>query len=339
MLRVPPFRGDQVAAGVVVLTALVLLLQVRMGWPPGGELAVAAAATAGVGLLVAGCPREPRPYVSAIVVSALVLLAVALLRLGDVFGADARLGGLGGLTWKLVLLGLAGAALARTYDAAAATLVAALALAFVPLTFFGWLAEPSAGVQRLLLLLMAIGLALAAVSRRDRRPAHAAQLANAGGLALAAIAAGPLVQQVALAVVRAGGSSRADAQAFVCGFGNSAILQELGRTGCAHSIGRIAWGWGIPLLIGGFGLLAYGAVDRQRGPVLVGLLVLAGFVAAASGFGRESLLGWPIVLAATSAFMLVVGLRPTTPAPPEPALGDEPPPVLPFSGPRRTDRR
>jgi hypothetical protein len=339
MLRVPPFRGDQVAAGVVVLTVLVLLLQVRMGWPDGGAFALAAVATAGVGVLVAGCPREPRPYVSAIVVSALVLLAVTLLRLGDLLGAGGVLGGAGGMTWKLTVLGLAGAGLARAYDAAAATLVAALALAFVPLAFVGWLADPSAGVQRLLLLLMAVGLALAAVTRRDRRPEHAAQLANAGGLALAAIAVGPLVQQVALVLGRAGGASRADAQAFVCGFGNSAAVQELGRVGCGSSLGRIAWGWGLPLLVGGFGLLAYGAVDRQRGPVLVGLLVLAGFVASASGVGRGSLLGWPIVLAVAAAFMLVVGLRPTTPAPPEPALGDEPPPVLPLSGPRRTDPR
>ena len=51
------------------LAPLVVLLQVRMGWPAGGQLALAAGATAGVGVLLAGCPREPRPYVSAIVVA------------------------------------------------------------------------------------------------------------------------------------------------------------------------------------------------------------------------------------------------------------------------------
>jgi hypothetical protein len=113
VLRVPPFRGDQVAAGVVVLTALVVLLQVRMGWGEGGHLAAALAALAGVGVLVAGCPREPRPYVSAIVTSGLILLAMVLGRLGEVLGGEGLVGGAGALTWKLVVLGLVGAVLAR----------------------------------------------------------------------------------------------------------------------------------------------------------------------------------------------------------------------------------
>ena len=75
------------------------------------------------------------------------------------------------------------------------------------------------------------------------------------------------------------------------------------------------------MVLGGFGLLAYGAVDRQRGPVLVGLLVLATWVASAST-GDDSLLGWPVVLAAAALFMLVIGLRPTTPAPPDPLEDD-----------------
>lgn len=318
MLSVPPFRGDQVAAGVVVFGVLVVLLQVRMGWPAGGQLALAAGATAGVGFLLAGCPREPRPYVSAIVVTTLLLLALSLGRLGEVLGAGGLLGGAGGLTWKLTVLGAVGAVLAKAYDTAVATLVAALALAFVPLAFFSWVADPSGGVERLLLLATSFGLALAAVTRRDRRPTHAAQLANAGGLALAAITTGPL------------------AYALLVGPGGSGAL---GPGELFASSRALAWGWEVPLLIGGFGLLAYGAVDRQRGPVLVGLLVLAGFVASASGFGRQTLLGWPIVLALAAGFMLIVGLRPTTPAPPEPEASEEPPPALPLSGPRRTDPR
>lgn len=349
MLRVPPFRGDQVAAGVVVLGVLILLLQLRMFfWPEGGQLALAAGATAGVGLVLAGCPREPRPYVSAIVVTTLVLLAVSLGRLGQVLGSDGAFGGTGGLAWKLAVLGLAGAVLAHVFDAAAATLVAALALAFLPLTFFAWVTEPSAGVQRLLLLAMSLGLAMAAVSRRDRRAGHAAQLANAAGVALAAIAAGPLVQQLFNAMLLFGGSGAffgegprdVALRGFVCGFGDLKVLDALGGASCSLSFSDIAWGWAVPLLIGGFGLLAYGAVDRQRGPVLVGLLVLAGFVASSStGDGDATLLGWPIVLVLAAGFMLVVGLRPTTPAPPEPLAPEDPGPPLPLSGPRRTDPR
>ena len=308
MVRVPPFRGDQVAAGVVVLTALVVLLQVRMGWSAGAQLALALIATAGIGVLVAGCPREPRPFVSAIVTSGLIALLLTLGRLGEVLGGDGLVGGPGALTWKLVVLGLVAAALARTYDAAAATLVAALALAFVPLTFFSWVVDPSPGVQRLRLLVMAVGLALATTARRDRRPTHAAQLANAGGVALAAIGIGSLVAGIFAAVLQVG-SPAGGAFAFVLDGGDG-----------------VGWGWEVPMVLGGFGLLAYGAVDRQRGPVLVGLLVLASWVASAAGDGGGSLLGWPVVLAVAALFMLAVGLRPTTPAPPEPLEpSDEPP--------------
>ncbi len=312
MARVRPFRGDQVAAGVVVLTALLLLLQVRMDWEAGGHLTLVLAALAGVGVLVAGCPREPRPYVSAIVTSGLILLALVLGRAGQVLGVEGLVGGAGTLTWKLMALGLTAAALARVYDAAAATLVAGLSLAFTPLTFFSWVIDPSPGVQRLLLLLVALGLALAATSRRDRRPAHAAQLANAGGLALAAIALGPLVDSLGVAITNIGAPP---------GGGLIGPVNE-----------GVGWGWELPMLVGGFGLLVYGAVDRQRGPVLVGLLVLVSWVASAAGDGHGSLAGWPLVLAAAAAFMLVVGLRPTTPAPPEPRdASDEPPaPPLPL---------
>lgn len=310
MLRVPPFRGDQVAAGVVVLAALVVLLQVRMQWSAGGQLAFAVVALAGVGLVVAGCPREPRPYVSAIVTAGLIVLALALGRLGQVLGVEGLVGGAGPLTWKLVVLGLTAAILARVYDAAAATLVAGLSLAFAPLAFFSWAMSPSGGVQRLLLLVMALGLAVATVMRRDRRPAHAAQAANAGGIALAAIALGPLAASF-FAVVAQIGAPAGDA------------FSARGGEG-------IGWGWELPMLIGGFGLLAYGAVDRQRGPVLVGLVVLTSWAASAGGGGDGSLLGWPLVLAFAAGFMLIVGLRPTTPAPPDPLGEDPPPPPLPL---------
>jgi len=311
MLRVPPFRGDQVAAGVVVATVLVVLAQVRMSWDAGGHLVAALAALIGVGVLVAGCPREPRPYVSAIITSGLILLALALGRLGQVLGAEGIVGGAGPLTWKLTVLGLIAAMLARAYDAAAATLVAGLALAFVPLTLLLWVADPSPGVQRLLLLVVALGLALAAVSRRDRRPTHAAQLANAGGIALAVIALGPLLNSFVVGVTQIGTPP--------------GVGSFIGPAG-----GGIGWGWELPMLIGGFGLLAYGAIDRQRGPVLVGMLVIASWVASAAGDGRGSLLGWPLVLAIAAAFMLVVGLRPTTPAPPEPLEGSDEPSAPPL---------
>ena len=283
MLRVPPFRGDQVAAGVVVLTALVALLQLRMAWGDGGQLAAAAGATVFCGLLVAGLPAEPRPYASAILLCTLGLAAVALGRLAQVLGAE-RLAA-GTVAGVAAALGVLAAGLARRHDTANATLVVGLAVAVVPVSFFTWAVGAGAAVQRLMLLLSAVALALGTVALRDRHPTHAAQLANAGGLALVGIVAAPL-------------------------------LDRLGPAGG----GEAGWGWELPVLVGGFGVLAYGAVDRQRGPVLVGLLCVAGFCASAADAG--GLLGWPLVLALAAGFMLAVGLRPTTPAPPEPEPGE-----------------
>jgi hypothetical protein len=45
---------------------------------------------------------------------------------------------------------------------------------------------------------------------------------------------------------------------------------------------------------------------------------------------RGDLLGWPLVLLAGAAALLVVGLRPTTPAPPPPDADAPPAPSLPL---------
>jgi hypothetical protein len=193
----------------------------------------------------------------------------------------------GTVTWIAAALGVLAAVLARRHDTATATLVVGLAAVVVPVGLLTWAVGAGAGVQRLMLLLSAVALALATVALRDRRPTHAAQLAGAGGLALVGIVAAPLLDRLGVA---------------------------------ADGTGGAGWGWELPVLAGGFGLLAYGAVDRQRGPVLVGLLCVAGFCVSAGGSG--SVLGWPLVLALAAGFMLAVGLRPTTPAPPEPGPGE-----------------
>jgi hypothetical protein len=67
----------------------------------------------------------------------------------------------------------------------------------------------------------------------------------------------------------------------------------------------------------GFGLIAYGAVDRERGPVWLGVAVLAAFVLLASW---GNLLWWPLILLVIGVAAIVAGLRPTTAAPPAPDL-------------------
>ena len=295
MLRVPPFRGDVVASGVVTLGVLVVLLQLRMGWADGVHLGVAAAATGGVAVLLGGCPREPRPYVSAMVVVALVLLGITLARLAEVLGADG-IASDGALLWTAAVFGVAAAALAHRHRTAVGTLGAALAFVACPVLLVRWVDDPSAGLQRTLLLLAVVALALATVSARDRHPTHAAQLANAAGAGLLLIAAEPIA---------------------------ALVLGDAGQ-----DRGGLGWGWELCLVAGGLGLLAYGAVDRQRGPVLLGLAVVATFVVSAavgsSDARADTLLGWPLLLGLGAAALLVVGLRPTTPAPDPPDAAAEP---------------
>jgi hypothetical protein len=89
---------------------------------------------------------------------------------------------------------------------------------------------------------------------------------------------------------------------------------------------HLGTGWELALIAAGFGLMAYGAVDGHRGPVVFGLVnatIFVQAVAVTGGFG-----GWPVVLLVGGLGLLAIGLRPTTPAPPEPGLGTEPPPPI-----------
>ena len=78
MLRPLPHRGDVVAAGAVALAALVALLQVRFddAWDTGIHFVYSAAALALVGTLALRAPREgdaPRAYVSALLAATFAL--------------------------------------------------------------------------------------------------------------------------------------------------------------------------------------------------------------------------------------------------------------------------
>lgn len=305
LLRIPSFRGAQVATGVVVLTTLAVLLEIRMAWSPGAHLA----ATGGLGafvwvLLVETPPADgrARPWLAALCLCGVLLVAVALGHVFDLLGGHGFYDRHGDHAHRALTLGAllvcAGAAwCSRVRGAASCALAAGAAgtIALVELAY--WVAHPSAGTVRWLLLLAAVVLLVLTLAHRDSRPVHGAQFANAGGLAVAAI-------------------------------GVEALLPTLIRfIGEPQRSPGLATGWELTLAAAGFGLLAYGAVDDQRGPVVVGLLNLALFVGAV-GVPQSDLVGWPLFLLAAGLVFLVIGVRPTTPAPPEPGVGDEPPPPL-----------
>ncbi|HEX6388438.1 MAG TPA: hypothetical protein VFZ89_03300 [Solirubrobacteraceae bacterium] len=306
LLRVPAFRGAQVGAGVVVLATLVVLLDVRMDeWPPETRLACEAGLGVLVWALVIGTPPAegtPRPWLAALCLSAILLLTLALGHVVDLLGADGFYGltegdpPYGGLAGAMLAVCVAAGWCARRRDAASCALIAGVAGTLVVLLWAGWAVDPSRQTLRWLLALCALVLLVLTLAQRDGKPEHGAQLANAGGLAVA-------------------------------GIGHTAGLGPFALLFFASPVSGLGAGWELLLLAAGFGLLAYGAVDGHRGPVVIGLINVATFIEAAarddSGF-----VGWPLVLLLAGLALLAIGLRPTTPAPPEPGWGTEPPPPI-----------
>jgi hypothetical protein len=76
--------------------------------------------------------------------------------------------------------------------------------------------------------------------------------------------------------------------------------------------------WEVVVLGAGFGLVAYAAADRAPGPAYLGVAALTAFVAVSSVGADPTLEWWPILLLVVGGLMLLAGLRPARPLPPEP---------------------
>jgi hypothetical protein len=311
-IRPQPHRGDVIAAGVVVLTALVVLLNLRFAskWGIGVHLAYSAAAAAFVVALAVLSPREgdsPRPYQSILFVATFPLTLYALVNLADALGANEPLTAAGTIVWIGTLVGALMAAFALTRNSAISTLIAALLAGGVLLAFVQWVFEPD-GVStfRWLLAAEALGFAFVARAQRDRRRRHAVQMVNAAGVAV-----------IALMITFA----------FESLFAILALAFADEEGGFA-----VAWGWELFVLLAAFALIGYAAVDREPGPGYLGALALLGYVVMAAAPGREgpSLIGWPLVLGALAGTALWVGLRPIRPLPPEPGSDAPLPPTQPM---------
>jgi hypothetical protein len=293
-IRPHPHRGDVIAAGAVVLALAILVINVRMDapWGTGVHLvltALTAALVLGMAFLSPMEGPEPRAYQSVLLVTGLLLLEVALGRLGDVLGADGFLSSAGAITWTQLALAGAAAHAARERNSAVCLLIAAAAFGIAVLAFVDWVFSPD-GITtfRYILILLALGFTAAALVQRASRQEHSVQLINAAGLSVIALeltwAIEALVSEDVSLDVQAG------------------------------------WGWEFFMLAAGCGLVAYSAVDRVRGPGYIGFAALLLYVSIAAPPGRDgaSLIGWPIVLLVIGGAGLAIGLRPRRPLPPEP---------------------
>ncbi|HEV2753774.1 MAG TPA: hypothetical protein VGV36_08065, partial [Solirubrobacteraceae bacterium] len=310
-VRPHPHRGDVVAAGAVVLALGLIVADLRLvdAWAAGVRLAVlsapgallvlamAALARVGEDAGAAGSPEGappvpgstdggrggPRPYVTILLVGGLALALLALSDLADALGDDGRLASPAATAFAVGVLTALAVTLAATKRSALVTLVACVAglvtlLALADLLF---LLDDRLEAFRYLLLAGLICLVVAATVTRDAHRRQAVAFVNAGGVALAGLAATLAAERIpALA-----------------------------------PIGPLAegtpWAWELVVLLGGWALLAYAAVDREPGPAYLGALVLALFAGlTVDGDGGPSLLWWPVVLVVIGLAVVACGLRP-----------------------------
>jgi hypothetical protein len=297
LLHPPPHRGPLIAAGAVLLTVGLALTELRLGGEVAAGvhlliLAAGAAPVLGLGLQAPNEDGRPPAYQSVLLVSGLLLLYAALLRLSDTLGADFEGASIPDptLVWTgVVMAGVAGwvAAFRRS---AVCGLIAAGAAGVAVLAALNWIFDPgSFEPSRWVLLVFAVVLVLASLALRAGRPRQAELLVDVAALAILAIAAQALVVALVQAILP-----------FV-----SPPDQPLPGF------------WELVVLATGCGLVAYGAVDRAPGPAWLGTANLAAFVLAVS-FGPATLRWWPLVLLVLGAGTMAAGLRPRRPLPPEP---------------------
>jgi hypothetical protein len=304
-LRPEPHRGDQVAAGVVVLAVAIYVLEIRFAdtWGAGIHFVIDGLATFAVGALAVQSPLEgerPRAFQSVLYIATFFLAILTLANLADILGADDPLNASGTLVWIGLLLVVLCAWFSTRRNSAIMTLLGVVTFGIVVEAFIDWVFNPH-GITtfRWILLLLIAAYALGSLNQRGARPRHAVQFVNAAGLA-AILLAVTFVFGEFLEGLFSGGESRFDA----------------------------GTGWELVLLACGFGLVAYAGVDREPGPGYLGVAVLLLFaaIAGAPGSGGASLIGWPLVLILLAGGMLAIGLRPSHPLPPSPDAGRPPPP-------------
>lgn len=288
LLRPPAHRGPLIAAGALTFSVGVALWLVRTEPSEGWTFAATGTlALAWLWLGLQGAAGGPPPsFVSVLIVIGLGALAVALLSLADVLGAEEL--GPGASTWTGLALAGAAAAIARRCSSAIAALIAALAGGFAIVSAYDWIFSPEdVTPYRWLLLLLAIGYILASLVLRGTSQRHAEQMVNAAGSAILAIA----VIEVAPSLL----------------FGPAPELPGF---------------WKLVLLAAGLGLAAYAAADRAPGAGYLAAANLIAFVALSSD--SDDLLFWPLLLLAVGGLMVLAGLRPRRPLPPEPHSSTSP---------------
>jgi hypothetical protein len=307
LLRPPPHRGPLIAAAAVVLATGLALAELRLDAdalaPIWHFLALGAAAgvTFALGLQAPNEGGKPPAYQSVLLVTGLLLLYPALLRLADVLGAELGDGfPAGELTW--VSLVEAGAALYAGVRrrSAICLLIAAIAAGVALLSGWQWIFQNDAfTASRWLLLATSIALALVSLVLRAGAARQAELMVDGAALAILVIGLQAL---------------------------GSYLLQTFSLFGSTS--GPILPGfWELTLLAAGCGAVAFGAIERSPGPAWLGVANLVVFVIVTGLRADATLYWWPLALILLGVVGMAAGLRPREPLPPEPdayRAGDAP---------------
>jgi hypothetical protein len=298
LLRPPPHRGPLIAAGAVVLATGLALLELRLM----DELAVgvhflilgtAAGIVLALGLQAPNEDGRPPAYQSVLLVTGLLLLFPALLRLAATFGAEdfATDFPAGELTWtSLVTGGVALFAALRRRSAICLFLAAVFGMVAL-LSGWEWVFENETfTASRWLLLVAAAGLVLAALALRANASRQAELLIDAAGVAILFIA----LQGVWITL-----------------FAGVALQTGVEQPSLPNF-------WELIVFAAGCGLVAFGAIDRSPGPAWLGVATLVLFVLDAGLEEEGAIYFWPIALILLGTVAMAAGLRPRRPLPPEP---------------------
>lgn len=296
------FRGDVVAGGTTVLVIAAGLWEMRVVGEVDPIVRTLVLGLCWIYVLTLALRSEPhdeqpRVYQSVLYVEALLLAGLTFAAFASVIWDDGWLAGRDAKAVVLALLTVHAAWLSRTRNSAVCTLLAAAGFAATAPTALLWaFGDDQIGAARWLLLVISLGYVLKAVRWHTDQPAHALAYAEAAGLALVGLA----VTWTGMLLPLPGGGG------------------GLPIPGLEVSAASPAFGWTIVILCAGLGLIGYGGVQRERGPAWIGALLLLHFCVLEQDGGFW---GWPLVLVLVAGLLLVAGLRPSTPAPPEPDSG------------------
>jgi hypothetical protein len=290
-IRIDPERGGILAVGGVLLAAAVAMLNTRLdeSWGDGVHLVVALAAFLLVFGLAVRAPRvdDAPAYQTTLALAGLALLVLVLARLAQVLGVDDPFSTSGTLIWTSLVFASVAAFAALRFRSVPSALLAGVAVVVAVLAFVDEVFDPD-GVDTFRWIILVLVLAFAAIAvflHQGPRSGFGVQAVNVAGLLLVALGASFV------------GLAAAAAAAAALGGGVSA--EEVG------------FGWKAVLLLGALGVLAYGAVRRERGPGYIGVLALLLAIAVIARPDEEpTIVGWPLVLLLAAGAALAAGLAP-----------------------------